>query len=250
MWSYKSKWHQKWNHETKTEPSNKFHSKHFFVWKQKIDFILTYREVDEVVSNYNAHRTHSPEFAKWTQCDKLARAIIGLSWSDDMLKHVREASSAKEMLESISNVFQWQTLRDMLRARRDFYTVKIKRTEKILSYINSVQQLESFLKSMDVEITSEEMEMAVLNVPPSRYENIITALDDVPDEKLFKLDVVESRLLQEEQRSATRAWSRKDEWSLPNTSSYSPSCWTEGGHKWTFRARKGRNVGRCCDNRP
>lgn len=92
-----------------------------------------------------------------------------------------------------------------MRARRDFYTVKIKRTEKILSYINSVQQLESFLKSMDVEITSEEMEMAVLNVPPSRYENIITALDDVPDEKLFKLDVVESRLLQDEQRSATRA---------------------------------------------
>lgn len=79
----------------------KHNESNFFVWKQKVDLILTYGEVDEVVQEENAHTRHNSDFDKWTQRDRLAGSIICLSMSGDMAEHVRDASTAKDMLGSI-----------------------------------------------------------------------------------------------------------------------------------------------------
>ena len=55
---------------------------------------------------------------------------------------------------------------------------------------------------MNVEIDDKEIAMAVLNGLPARFESLIVALDAVGSEdKMFSLEFVKSRLLQEEQRA-------------------------------------------------
>ena len=55
---------------------------------------------------------------------------------------------------------------------------------------------------MNVDIDDKEMAMAVLNGLPARFESLIVALDALGSEdKMFSLDFVKSRLLQEEQRA-------------------------------------------------
>lgn len=76
---------------------------------------------------------------KWNQCDKFARSIIGLSHFDDMFEHVHKFATAKEMLPNIKNVFRRKTTLNKPRARRDFYTVEMKKIEKTLACINGVQ---------------------------------------------------------------------------------------------------------------
>lgn len=180
-----------------------------------------YREVDHVFVPSSVPEAGSETHEKWMKSDKIARAIIGLSLSDDMLEHVRDSSSAKEMYDSIVNVFQRHTLLNKLRARRDFYTATMRSNEKMLSYINRVVYLSSILKSMGVEVDGKEVAMTVLNGLPSAYRYIITALDAIGDSSTFSLDLVRSRLLQEEQRNEMRGETERFEAALVNKSTYS-----------------------------
>ncbi|CDF40831.1 unnamed protein product, partial [Chondrus crispus] len=142
------------------------------------------------------------ERKKWIRGDSKAKALIGLSLSDEHLEHVRDVDTAHEMWEAIVNVFERHTLLNKLAARREFYTVKMLSGEKVLAYINRVKQLAAILKSMSVNIDDKEMAMAVLNGLPARFEALIVALDALGnEEKIFSLDFVKSRLLQEEQRA-------------------------------------------------
>ncbi|CDF40427.1 unnamed protein product [Chondrus crispus] len=142
------------------------------------------------------------ERKRWIRGDSKAKALIGLSLSDEHLEHVCDVDTAHEMWEAIVNVFERHTLLNKLAARREFYTVKMLSGEKVLAYINRVKQLAAILKSMSVNIADKEMAMAVLNGLPARFEALIVALDALGnEEKIFSLDFVKSRLLQEEQRA-------------------------------------------------
>ena len=61
---------------------------------------------------------------------------------------------------------------------------------------------------MNVEIDDKEIAMAVLNGLPPRFDNLIVALDALGNEdKVFGLEFVKSRLLQEEQRESMKTTS-------------------------------------------
>lgn len=96
------------------------------VWKQKFGHVLAYCKVDVVVFEENRFPQGSFEFAKWKQCDKMVRAIICLSLSDDMLEHVRVCLLAGETLQDTKDVFQRHTFFNKLQVRLHFYTVEMK----------------------------------------------------------------------------------------------------------------------------
>ena len=96
------------------------------------------------------------------------------------------------------NVFERPTLLNKLAARRDFYTVSMLPSEKVLVFINRGKQLAARLQSMSIEIDDKEIAMAVLNGLPPRFDNLIVALDALGNEdNVFGLKFVKSRLLEE-----------------------------------------------------
>ncbi|CDF32368.1 unnamed protein product [Chondrus crispus] len=183
----------------------KLTASNFYIWKQKIQLLLALRDVDQYVFDDIPENATSDDRRKWIRGDAKAKAVIGLTLSDDYLQHVRGCSSAKETWEAILNVFEGHTLLNKLAARRDFYTVSMLPSEKVLVFINRVKQLAARLQSMSVEIDDKEIAMAVLNGLPSRFDNLIVALDALGNEdKVFELEFVKSRLLQEEQRESMK----------------------------------------------
>ncbi|CDF39892.1 unnamed protein product [Chondrus crispus] len=183
----------------------KLTASNFYIWKQKIELLLALRDVDQYVLDDIPENATSDDRRKWIRGDAKAKAVIGLTLSDDYLHHVRECSSAKETWEAILNVFERHTLLNKLAARRDFHTVSMLPSEKVLVFINRVKQLAARLQSMSVEIDDKEIAMAVLNGLPPRFDNLIVALDALGNEdKVFGLEFVKSRLLQEEQRESMK----------------------------------------------
>ncbi|CDF39891.1 unnamed protein product [Chondrus crispus] len=183
----------------------KLTASNFYIWKQKIQLLLALRDVDQYVLDDIPENATSDDRRKWIRGDAKAKAVIGLTLSDDYLHHVRECSSAKETWEAILNVFERHTLLNKLAARRDFHTVSMLPSEKVLVFINRVKQLAARLQSMSVEIDDKEIAMAVLNGLPPRFDNLIVALDALGNEdKVFGLEFVKSRLLQEEQRESMK----------------------------------------------
>lgn len=176
----------------------------FHVWKQKVELVLAFRELDDVVTDERPP-TEVDELAKWKKRDAKAKAVIGLTLSDYHLDHVRGLSTAAEMWKAIINVFQRRTLMNKVKARRDFYSAKMGDDERLLHYINRVRQLAADLKSMEVIVEDEDVAMSILCGLSERFEHLIVAIDTMTGDKALTLEFVKSRLLQEEQRLNDRS---------------------------------------------
>lgn len=100
-----------------------------------------------------------------------------------------------------------------LHARRDIYTVITNHGETVISFIKRVVHLVSSLNSMGVELDDSELFMAFLNRRPALFFYTIAAMDTLSDDDLC-LDLVKSRLLQEQQKNAIRDSSGKVESAL------------------------------------
>lgn len=164
------------------------------------------REVEKTVTTRNLHDIGTTDYYDWFKKGKTARALVVLSISDGVLKQTRDLISAKEMWESILNIFQNHALLNNLKDRRDFYAVTMNSGEDILSYISQVGHLASLLKSMGVNVDSSEIAMAALNGLTRTYDDMISAMDAFGEDYLT-LYVVKGRLLKEERRnSSKRSW--------------------------------------------
>lgn len=110
----------------------------------------------------------------------------------------------------ILNILQRHTLFHELETCRDFYTMTMKSGEKVSSFIGPIERLAFVQTSMGVSIDDSEISMSVLNELPDEVNGIITALD-VYGEKSLSLDLVKSRLLHKEQKSALQKSSSSGE---------------------------------------
>ena len=130
----------------------KLNDSNFHAWKQKIQLLLASKDLDEIIED-DEPDLNELEFKTWQRKDKKAQACIGLTLSDSMLENVRECETAKEMWETICDVFEKHTLLNKLAARRRFYTAEKLESESILAYSNRIRQLGATLKSMRLQLT-------------------------------------------------------------------------------------------------
>ena len=133
-----------------------------------------------------------------------ARAIIGLSISDDDLQLIGDCDSAAEQWKCILDLYQRKTLLNKVLIHRKFYSVKMATNEMVMPFISRVRQIAADCKAMDVPIDDTEMEMTVLCGLPSKFDNLIVAIDAATADTSLSMDFVKSRLLQEEQRMMDR----------------------------------------------
>ena len=79
-------------------------------------------------------------------------ARIGLTLTDSFLESVHEATTAKQMWKTITDVFEKHSLLNKLGARRRFYTATMSEGEGVLQFASRVRQLAGPLESMSVSI--------------------------------------------------------------------------------------------------
>ena len=183
----------------------KLDESNFHVWKQKVEFVLDLKELSGHIGDSVRVPTDPDEAVqKWSKDDAKARAVIGLTLSNDHLEHVQGCKTAALMWSTITDLFQRKTLLNKLTTRRKFYSAKMATNEKAIAFISRVRQLASDCKAMDVDIDDKEIAMTVLCGLPDKYEHLIVAIDAVATDENLTLDFVKSRLLQEEQRMLER----------------------------------------------
>jgi hypothetical protein len=156
----------------------------YHTWKQKIELVLAFRELDEVVFNIGSTNVMLDAAAatEFRKKDAKAKAVIGLTPSDEHLDDDRGSEYAAEMWLAIKNVFQRTGLLNKLAARRRFSTDSMVNGERILTYINRVKQLTEELKAMGVTIDDDEMAVSVLNELQPKYDHLIVVLDTMGDD--------------------------------------------------------------------
>lgn len=189
--------------ESSSVKIEKLDNSNYYAWKQKILLLLSLRDVDDHIDSERPE--DDDQIEAWRKKDKKAKALIGLSVSDQILEHIRHVDSAAGMWTAIKNIFERHTLLNKLSARRKFYTATKSEEETVLQFSNRIRQLASTLKSMNVTIEDNEMAMALLNGLPDPFDPLISALDAIGNEgDDLEFDHVKSRVMQEEQRIGMR----------------------------------------------
>jgi gag-polypeptide of LTR copia-type len=145
---------------------DKLNDKNYHTWKQKIELLLPFRDLDEVVFGDPPPDMATDEEVAYAfkKLDEKAKAVIGLTLSDEHLEHVRDAQTAADVWKCLMNVFQRCSLLNKLAARRRFYTVSMGEDENMLGYINRARHIADELKSMECVVGDEEVVMAILMV--------------------------------------------------------------------------------------
>lgn len=72
------------------------------------------------------------------------------------------------MWKATSELYQRRTLLNRLAARCKFYTAKMKISEKTFFYISRVRQFAADLKSIEVQVSDQEVAMKVLCGLPTK----------------------------------------------------------------------------------
>jgi transposase InsO family protein len=202
----------------------KLSESNFHVWKQKVELILAFRELDDHIGEHARSPSESALAEKWLKDDAKARAVIGLTLSDEHLEHVSDCKTAAEMWSAVIDLFQRKTLLNKLACRRRFYSAKMATSEKAIAFISRVRQLAADCKAMDVKVDEQDIAMTVLCGLPQRFEHLIVAIDAAADDDSLTMDFVKSRLLQEEQRMLDRGDIKHErDAALVNTSNESSS---------------------------
>ena len=111
----------------------------------------------------NFHKWRHHELALWKRRGTKASAIIGLTHGSEQLKHVSGCKTTAEMCSTLQSVFQRKSLMIKMKARREFYTVKMTVGEGMLGYNNRVRNLGENLNSIGGEVTEMVVAMSVLN---------------------------------------------------------------------------------------
>jgi hypothetical protein len=101
---------------------DKLNDNNYHTGKQKIELVLAFRDLDEVV-----FETPSPDMGSSLEAatlfkkkDAKAKAVIGMTLRDEHLEHVRSAKTAAGMWTVLKNMFQRNSLQNKLTARRRF----------------------------------------------------------------------------------------------------------------------------------
>ena len=118
----------------------KLSESNFHVWKQKVELILAFKELNLHIGDSAGKPSASDEPDAWFKQDAKAKAIIGLTLSDEHLEHVRDCTTAATMWSTIMDLFQRKTLLNKLHTRRRFYSAKMADSEKSMAFISRVRQ--------------------------------------------------------------------------------------------------------------
>lgn len=109
------------------------------------------------------------------------------------------------MSVTVQIVFEQHTLLKKLNKRKQFYSVRMKNIEKLLTYLNHFKRLAAPLKSMQVDVKNKNIAKATLKRLSQTFKSIIVALDAFKkDSSLFTLEFDKFRLILQKQGAFER----------------------------------------------
>ena len=138
---------------------------------------------------------------------KKAWTYICLAVEPEQQIHVRDTSTAKELMGCSKNQFARVSVSQIVRLRQQYYSCRFKSGENMLDHINRIKSLHDQLRETGVQYDDKELAMTLLASLPESYNPLITALDAVGEDKLT-FEKVKAMLLNDADRVSV---TKKDE---------------------------------------
>lgn len=173
----------------------KLNGENYFLWKFKLKLLLIEKGVWSVIDEVRP----DPITTEWIRNDQKAQTTIGLNIDDLQIHHIRDCNSAKEIWDTLKEVYEKDTPSNRIYILRQIMSQKVNEGTDIEKHITKMTELFQRLFSlgdMDPEFFKSA---ALLGSLPESYNGLVTALEARSDGKL-NAKVVTEKIIAEYRR--------------------------------------------------
>ena len=187
----------------------------YIEWKFSMQMYLTGKDLWEIVSGAEvlADTADAEAKLKFKKRSNLALSAIGLGVKKDLQIYVRGCDSPKAAWDSLKNRFQESSLSKKILFRRKLYNTRLESGGDMETHVNELKTISEQLAAVGDPIDEKDLAMILMSSWPKEYNNLITNLETVGEDKLT-WPLVRDRCVAEYERRHTKKVESKDEKAL------------------------------------
>ncbi|KAI3816312.1 hypothetical protein L1987_16005 [Smallanthus sonchifolius] len=182
------------NEKTKIE---KFDGNKFGWWKMQIEALLCQKDLDAVLEG---EKPEGMSQADWMKMDKKARAVITLSLSENVAYNIQKETSAKGMMEALSNMYEKPSAANKVYLIRELVNTRMKEGDSVANHINNLNSILSRLVSVDIKFDDEVQALLLLSSLPDSWSGTVTDVTSTSKSSKFTFEKMRDLILGEDAR--------------------------------------------------
>jgi hypothetical protein len=175
----------------------KFDGANFHPWKFKMRMMLSKHGLSKFVDGSATLESEEVVSPNYNEKEMKAFALLCEHLTDAQLAHIQYCDNVKSVWELLCSVHEVKTIGNKLFLQRRFFGIKMQEgDDDMLVHINTVKALVDQLRSIEVNITDQDVYMVLLMSLPPSFDNLVTSLESTST-KDVNLQFIIARLLHE-----------------------------------------------------
>ena len=173
----------------------------YHAWKFNAKMVLIGKDLWDLVTGDEILPEEASEATRkaFRKKDNRALSCICLAISEDLQIYVRNAKSSKEAWDSLANHFEEKTLSKKIYYRRKLYATRMDDGSSMIEHVNKIKTIAEHLEALDDMVVEKDLVMILISSLPDDFNNLITTLETLKEEKL-SWDYVRDRVITEFER--------------------------------------------------
>lgn len=176
-----------------------FDGTNFSNWKYRIRTILEEKdllkyiddEFEKIVAGLNNIQIYAH-----TKNELKCKSILIRHIGDNSLEYIKDKETAKDIYDTLGEVFERKTVSGQLFLRKKLLTLKYNESRHMKDHILEFDKTVRELKSIGANLETLDIVCHLLLTLPKSYESLVTALETIQPNRLT-IEFVKSRLLDE-----------------------------------------------------
>ncbi|XP_014515563.1 uncharacterized protein LOC106773379 [Vigna radiata var. radiata] len=234
-----------------------FDGKNFEDWCVKMDAILGFQEIDEIVKigfkepTKNATNEEKKAYKENRKLDCKARMILHQCISAAIFQKVSKATTAKETWEILQDGYETAGNMKEIKLqslRRQYELLNMGEQETIEGYIGRIQVVVNAMRACDKVVKDKKIVHKILRTLTPQYDHIVVAILQSRDLEKLKVEELQNSLEVDEQRLLERKAAEQETTQNINQALQAKTFKNRGTGRGRGRSRGGRggrNGGRC-----
>ena len=179
----------------------KLTAENYHTWKFSIKMYLIGKDLWEIVDGTETVGENASEDERRTfkKRENLALSIICLSVTTSLQIYVRNSKNATDAWNNLANHFEEKSLSRKIFYRRKLYSARLEKGSTMVNHVNSIKTIAEHLEALDDSVLEKDLVMILISSLPEEYNNLITALETLKDDKLT-WNYVTDRIINEYER--------------------------------------------------
>jgi hypothetical protein len=180
----------------------------FRAWKYRVTLLLEEHELDKFIIEEVQEPQGDEAKEKYKDMVR-AKRIIAESIEDHLIHHVSSLSSPKQMMDTLTCLFEGSNKNRRMTLRSQLKNLKMQNSKTIDSYFSRVNQIKEQIEAIGDSVEGKEMVMTTLNGLPRSWDAFIQRI--CSRKKLPKFSRLWEDFNQEEARTTAREEKMADE---------------------------------------